>query len=33
MQWVDTPHNDALVLIVNINNFDVEKVLIDSRKF
>ena len=26
---VDAPHNDALVLIVNINTFDVKRVLID----
>lgn len=29
MKGVDTPHNDALVLIVNINTFDVKRVLID----
>lgn len=25
---MDTPHNDALVLMVNISNYDVKKVLI-----
>ena len=29
MHKVDAPHNDALVLIVNINTFDVKRVLID----
>lgn len=29
MKGVDTPHNDTLVLTVNINTFDVKKVLID----
>ena len=29
MRGVYTPHNDALVLIVNINTFDVKRVLID----
>lgn len=28
---VDASHNDALVLTVNINTFDVKKVLIDPR--
>ena len=29
MQGIDAPHNDALVLTVNINTFDVKRVLID----
>lgn len=31
MQGVNTPHNGALVLIVNINTFDVKMVLINPR--
>ena len=27
---IDTPHNDVLVLIININTFDVKRVLIDQ---
>lgn len=29
MRGVDTPHNDALVIKVNINTFDVKRILID----
>lgn len=31
MKGVDTPHNDALVITVNINTFDVKRVLIDPK--
>ena len=29
MKGVDVPHNDTLVLTVNINTFEVKRVLID----
>ena len=31
LEGVDVPHNDALVLEVNIYNYDVRKVLIDLK--
>lgn len=31
MKGIDAPHNNALVLTININIFDVQRVLIDPR--
>lgn len=31
MQGVDTPHNDALLLTIDINTYDIKRILIDPR--